>query len=331
MSPFATPQTGSFSVPPPCRRRRRAPHGTVRSALRVTTRLALEWSASSPDTWEDVDSSLMRRRPALFGRRPVFGSRSPSRPSRRRGVCRMSEDDVLFGYRLRVFDAAPDRVSGPAGCSGSIARPTTRGSAGGAAWAWGSCAEERRRPRMPNQFRRLWRSGSSPSRSAIPVSDRGGSPASLRGSAGAGSSSGITASGAACAATGSTRARSGSRSSPATRPLPAAARARAGAPRRGPPARRAGRPRLLLRRPPVRHQGLGLAVDRDRRRLRLRLGRARQLPARQPDRAQTSKLARARRRRLRRRLAARARAHRQRRRVRATLRATLAGSAPATP
>jgi transposase len=42
----------------------------------------------------------------------------------------------------------------------------------------------------------------------------------------------------------------------------------------GHPPRRAGRARLLLRRPARRHQGRGLAVDGDRRRLRLRLGRA---------------------------------------------------------
>jgi transposase len=97
---------------------------------------------------------------------------------------------------------------------------------------------------------------------------------------------------------------------------------------------RAGRAELLLRRPPLRHERRGLAADRDRRRLQLRLGRARQLPPRQPDRrpdleARPTGLRRPRRRRL----AARTRADRQRGELRAngpSARASTS-SAPATP
>ena len=48
----------------------------------------------------------------------------------------MSQDDVLFGYRLRVLDyAGRTSVSEAYRVFGSIARRSTSGTAGGAAWA----------------------------------------------------------------------------------------------------------------------------------------------------------------------------------------------------
>ena len=106
--------------------------------------------------------------------------------------------------------------------------------------------------------------------------------------------------------------------SPATRrPTSRRASREPRAARRGRAARRAGRHRLLLRRPPHRHEGLGLAADRDRRRTpRLPGPSSSAARSGNPTGEQTSKLAR-------RvcaelaggRLAARARAQRQRRRV----------------
>ena len=231
----------------------------------------------------------------------------------------MSEDDVLFGYRLRVFDhAARTSVSEACRVFG-IHRSTF--------YVWKRRAErhgleilrprERRRPRMPQQLSpfveerivafALGHPGYGPRRIASEL--RAGAlgrdrrqpqrrlalPAPARPQH------------ARQAALAGRRLRSAVR---------AAARAAAGAARRGGAAGRAGRDRLLLRRPALRHEGLGLAADRDRRRLLLRLGRAGQLPAGQPDRRADLQ---ARPPRLRRPrpggLAARARALRQRRRV----------------
>ncbi len=131
----------------------------------------------------------------------------------------MSEDDVLFGYRLRVLDyAARTSVSEACRVFG-IHRSTY--------YVWKRRVErhgleilrprERRRPRMPQQLSpfveerivafALGHPGYGPRRIASELG-RG---------AGAGSSSAITASGAACAATGSIPARSGCRWSLATR------------------------------------------------------------------------------------------------------------------
>src|ERR671925_1088851 len=76
------------------------------------------------------------------------------RQVRRRGVSRVSEDDVLFGYRLRVLDYA-GRTSVSEACRVfGIHRSTF--------YVWKRRAErhgleilrprERRRPRLPNQL-----------------------------------------------------------------------------------------------------------------------------------------------------------------------------------
>jgi Helix-turn-helix domain len=122
----------------------------------------------------------------------------------------MSEHDVLFGYRLQLVDLA-GRIGVSAACRVFGVHRSTF-------YRWKRMIErhgleilrprERRRPRMPNQLSPSSRRGSSPSRSATPVSDRRGSPPSFVASAGAACSSRTTASGAACAGTGSTPARS---------------------------------------------------------------------------------------------------------------------------
>jgi hypothetical protein len=76
----------------------------------------------------------------------------------------VSEDDVLFGYRLRVSDhAARTSVSEPVGCSGSIARRSTVGSDGWSGTRWRSCARASGAGRgCRNNARCCSRSGSSP-------------------------------------------------------------------------------------------------------------------------------------------------------------------------
>ena len=73
----------------------------------------------------------------------------------KRGRSRMTQDDVLFGYRLQLFDLrrAHERLGRRAGRSGCTARPITR---------WKRQVDrhglemlrprERRRPQMPNQL-----------------------------------------------------------------------------------------------------------------------------------------------------------------------------------
>jgi hypothetical protein len=104
-----------------------------------------------------------------------------------------------------------------AASSVSTAPPTTAGrrrSTGTASRCCGRGSAASRGCRTSS--RRWWRSGSSPSRSPIPASARGGSPRSWGGRSGAGSSSRTTAPGECSAGTGSTPAPSGSRSWPAT-------------------------------------------------------------------------------------------------------------------
>jgi hypothetical protein len=119
----------------------------------------------------------------------------------------VSEDDVLFGYRLRVLDYA-GRTSVSEACRVfGIHRSTF--------YVWKRRAErhglEILRPReragrgCRSSCRRLSRSGSSRSLLATEGLGHGASRTSWAGSAGAGSSSRTTASGAACAGTGSTR------------------------------------------------------------------------------------------------------------------------------
>jgi transposase-like protein len=116
----------------------------------------------------------------------------------------VSEDDVLFGYRLQLVDLA-GRIGVAAACR-------TFGVHRSTYYVWKRKIEreglgalrprERRRPRMPNQLSPLVESGSLPSRSVIRAWARAGSRPSLPARAGAACSSLRTASGAACAGTG---------------------------------------------------------------------------------------------------------------------------------
>src|SRR5947199_895137 len=110
------------------------------------------------------------------------------------------------------------RSATPVAPSACIARPTTLGSGRSIGTGWRCCARVSVDGRgCQTSCRRSSKSGSSPSRSPIPVSVRGGSRPSWRGRGGAGSSSRRTASGAVCTGMGSTRARSDSHWSPANR------------------------------------------------------------------------------------------------------------------
>lgn len=134
----------------------------------------------------------------------------------------MSEDDVLFGYRLQLFDYA-GRTSVSEACR-------TFGVHRSTYYRWKRLVDrhglevlrprERRRPRMPNQLPAIVEERIVAFAIAHPAWDRGGSHPSFGGRSGAGSSSLQTASGAVCAGTGSTPAPSGSPSSRATgRPM----------------------------------------------------------------------------------------------------------------
>ena len=236
----------------------------------------------------------------------------------------MSEDDVLFGYRLQLVDLA-GRIGVAAACH-------TFGVHRSTSYAWKHKIEreglgalrprERRRPRMPNQLSPLVEQCIVAFALGHPGRVRGGSRPSSRTRAGAGLSSPQTASGAACAGTASTRAPSGSASSPAMqrRTNRRGSRQSSGTSRLS--GRRARWLRLLLRRPPAQHEGDGLAADRDRRLLLVRLGAAGQLQTRPAERGTDLKARpgggeRA----TGRRLAARAGAQRQRQRVSRLVRA----------
>ena len=181
----------------------------------------------------------------------------------------MLDSDVLFGFRLRLFDHArevgvsrglPHLRDPPldllplegAWSSAPASRCSGRGSAG--------------RRGCPTRRARSSRRASSPSPSPTRGWDRGGSAPAWPRSAGAASSSATPASGASCAGTASPAGSAASRSWPATprRPGPEPRRARARAPHRGRPSRRARRLRLLPRGSPQRHDGSGLAVHRHR-------------------------------------------------------------------
>ena len=101
----------------------------------------------------------------------------------------MTQDDVLFGYRLQLFALAAERgVSEACRLMGvhrsSYYRCKRQVDQHGLEMLR---PRERRRPQMPNQLpgvdpsRRSWRS-----RSGIPGTDRGGSPRRLAAPAGAG-------------------------------------------------------------------------------------------------------------------------------------------------
>src|SRR4249919_3717978 len=86
------------------------------------------------------------------GRRPLCGSRSFGRQSK--GASRMSQDDVLFGYRLQLFDLA-GRIGVAAACRAFGVHRSTY-------YQWKGKVDrhglemlrprERRRPQMPNQL-----------------------------------------------------------------------------------------------------------------------------------------------------------------------------------
>ena len=188
----------------------------------------------------------------------------------------MSKDDVLFGYRLQVFDQPGARRSArPAGCSGSIVDLLRVEAAGGAARVGDPAARVSGGGRgCPTSCRPLWRSGSSRSRSGIPAWARSGSRAELaRREVGRRSSSqpnGVWR--CWCRHGLNTRAKRLALIAGYRGALPAAARARPERHIDVAAARRAGRDRLLLRRPAPGHQGSRLAADRDRHRLLLRAG-----------------------------------------------------------
>src|SRR5919109_418862 len=96
----------------------------------------------------------MWKRPAMAGRCPLCGSGSPLHRQVERGASRVSQGDVLFGYRVQLFDLA-GRVGVAAACR-------TFGVHRSTYYAWKRQVDrhglemlrprERRRPRMPNQL-----------------------------------------------------------------------------------------------------------------------------------------------------------------------------------
>ena len=171
----------------------------------------------------------------------------------------MTQDDVLFGYRLRLFSLAAEIGvrRGLPGRWGFTTRPTTAGSPRSSASGLEMLRpRERRAPRMPNQIPAmveerivafsLGHAGLGPKRIAAQLA-----PPRV----GRRSRSPPTASGRCFAATGSTpgKARLALDRRPPRRPMSRPARARARATRRLRAPGRAGRLRLLLRRAPARH------------------------------------------------------------------------------
>ncbi len=200
----------------------------------------------------------------------------------------MTDDDVLFGFRLRLFTLAEELGNVSAGLPGDGRPPldllpagSGRSTAGGSRRCGSGSAGGRgcRTRSAPTSS-----SGSSPSRSATRASGRGGSRPSCGGEKWGGiriSEHGVWR--VLRRFSLNTRSKRLALDRPPPRPLRAQARDPAArAPHRRLRARREGPARLLLRRPPVGHQGHRLAIHRDRRRLRLRLGRAALLRAQPP-------------------------------------------------
>ena len=101
----------------------------------------------------------------------------------------MTQDDVLFGYRLQLFDLAGayEGVARVPDLSGCIARPITAGSARSIATAWRCCSpRERRRPQMPNALPRMIEERILASRSRTRTRAAAGRVESWRGRNGAG-------------------------------------------------------------------------------------------------------------------------------------------------
>src|SRR5215211_2094688 len=192
----------------------------------------------------------------------------------------MTQDDVLFGYRLQLFDLA-GRTSVANACRVFGVHRSTY-------YRWKAAVErsglellrprERRRPAMPNQLPRIVEERIVAFRAWAPR-------ARAEARRGAARAAGM---GWACRvaerrlegalppraqhARQAARARRGLQGA-----LRAAGRHSARASRRDDQAGRAGWDRLLLRRPPARHRRRRLATDRDRHLLVFCLGRARAL------------------------------------------------------
>ena len=207
----------------------------------------------------------------------------------------MIDSDVLYGFRLRLFDHA--REVGVVGGLPDLRGPPLDLLPLEGAWssAPGSRCCDRAsagRPRMPNQRARSSSSASSPSPSPIRGSGPGASARPWPRSAGAASSSAPTASGGCCAATACPGGSAASRLVAGYAAPPEPERpTRARAPRRGRPPGRARGLRLLPRGPPVGHDGPGLAVHRDRPRHSATSGPS-CTPRRSTRRAQHRRLAR---------------------------------------
>jgi transposase len=200
----------------------------------------------------------------------------------------MSQDDVLFGYRLQLFDLA-GRIGVAASCR-------TFGVHRSTYYDWKRKVDrhglemlrprERRRPRMPNQLSPLVEQRIV----AFALAHPGFGPRRISSELRRAKWGGIVVS-----ANGVWRClrRHGLNTRAKRLSLVAGYRAPYQPPRKPEPERHVeaerpgelGRGRLLLRRPPARHARRRLAADRDRCRLELRLGRSRRLPDRsaQPD------------------------------------------------
>ena len=191
----------------------------------------------------------------------------------------MTEHDVLVGYRLRLFTLADElgNVARRAGLMGVHRSTYYRWKRQVDRWGLEALnVRERRRPRMPNEIgphleQRII---------AFSLAHPGFGPTADLGRAGQGEV-GRDADLRARRLAGAVprRAEHPWQAPGADRPASRSLRARSltAAPRaahRRLRARRDRADRLLLHRPAVGQQGLGLAVHRDRRRLRLHLGRA---------------------------------------------------------
>ena len=188
----------------------------------------------------------------------------------------MTQDDLLYRFRLRTFAVAAELGNVGAACRAMGIHPSNFSR-------WKRQLErhgpeilrprERRPPRMANQTSVLVSSGWSPSPWATPGSGRPGSRPSWPGPPGAGSACRPMGCGGCCVATACRPGPSGSGWWPATRPH---------RPRNGRRHRLRGTCRSITQvswsswtawhRPPLRHQGHRVAIHRHRRRQRRHLG-----------------------------------------------------------
>jgi Winged helix-turn helix len=121
----------------------------------------------------------------------------------------MSEDDVLFGYRLRLFTLAAE-IGVRAACRAMGVHHSTYYRWKEKVDRWGLEAlrvRERRRPRMPNQIGPHLEQRVLASPWLIPAAGQGASLPNLPGRSGAGLGSPSTASGGSFDATASPRVR----------------------------------------------------------------------------------------------------------------------------